>query len=477
MSLPKGNFVALQPLKPVEYTYGDIVLKRVDDWIKQGQYERAAKAKADLENNKFIEDTIKDIAPKPTEVMATMNDVSSRYFADTVDEIDKYKNLALQAGTEYERSKYLTEAKRKSNEYLQFQQIFGGKQALESYQKMKETINSGDYFEGDERVNIFKSLENGMFTTAKDEYGNTLFYPASYGEKNEKAKGYSAGELSIVLTSEPEKNFYSKYTQDLVNLSQKVTTETTNDNGYVSVYEKKFDPVDAKKYLITALGYNPDESLESQFDKNTIPKGLNQFFWNQQRKNIQTNEDFQKAIDMSLDIMKTTADEKTTKTVKKTAAEIEADRLRNIKLRQDIANNNKPKSSGSGSSSSDNKVAISNVDGGIMRIDGKGKGQLYNNGTLINLNNKEYIAGFKVKNKDGKGYHSQYAILGRDEQGRFGFKELATRGDVAIRLRGYNYDPAYVDNIIRNGSEVSTSDWTNVSSKKLKSFNQARESS
>ena len=43
--MAKGNYTALQQLKPAEIKVGEFYNKWVDDYIKRGEAERAAKAK------------------------------------------------------------------------------------------------------------------------------------------------------------------------------------------------------------------------------------------------------------------------------------------------------------------------------------------------------------------------------------------------------------------------------------------------
>ena len=51
---PKGNFIAYQPLKPVEYKVGDIYSNMIDGMIKRGDAKKAAELKAAQERQKYI---------------------------------------------------------------------------------------------------------------------------------------------------------------------------------------------------------------------------------------------------------------------------------------------------------------------------------------------------------------------------------------------------------------------------------------
>ena len=52
MTIPQGNFVALQALKPKEYKIGDLYLQMTDYLIKKGEADKAAKIKAAEEDEK-----------------------------------------------------------------------------------------------------------------------------------------------------------------------------------------------------------------------------------------------------------------------------------------------------------------------------------------------------------------------------------------------------------------------------------------
>ena len=79
-------------------------------------------------------------------------------------------------------------------------------------------------------------------------------------------------------------------------------------------------------------------------------------------------------------------------------------------------------------------------DGVVTRKVNNGSAE-YNNGTVINMKNREYIVGYNVPNKSGKGFHQEYFIVGKDERGRMATDKPTTKADAFSRIQGYGYNP------------------------------------
>ena len=59
--MQKGNYTALQQLKPTEIKVGELYNKWVDGFVKSGEAERAAKLKRAQEEGKSLQELMKDV--------------------------------------------------------------------------------------------------------------------------------------------------------------------------------------------------------------------------------------------------------------------------------------------------------------------------------------------------------------------------------------------------------------------------------
>ena len=86
--------------------------------------------------------------------------------------------------------------------------------------------------------------------------------------------------------------------------------------------------------------------------------------------------------------------------------------------------------------------------GSIYRKKGNNLEQL-DNAVVLDFGAKGQYAAFNVPNKNGKGTHVEYAILGKDQFGRSIYETVTTRTDIESRLRKENYDPKTLENVAK----------------------------
>ena len=146
-----------------------------------------------------------------------------------------------------------------------------------------------------------------------------------------------------------EESTVESYNKYLVDLAQKVTTETTTSNGYVRTYNKAFDAKDAKTLLMTSFGLDPSKYAKDNFNVNNIPRQLNHRFYDKNTRSIQSAADLEEAINDSVLTMKAAADEKTSREVLKTADDITLDKLQIANEKKKLYKQDAPSGGNSGS--------------------------------------------------------------------------------------------------------------------------------
>ena len=76
------------------------------------------------------------------------------------------------------------------------------------------------------------------------------------------------------------------------------------------------------------------------------------------------------------------------------------------------------------------------------------------NAVVVDLKDKGQIMGIKVPNKDKKGYHIEYAILGKDKFGRSAYERLTQKSDAVARLKSQNLDPNLFESLVMKQNEA-----------------------
>ena len=76
------------------------------------------------------------------------------------------------------------------------------------------------------------------------------------------------------------------------------------------------------------------------------------------------------------------------------------------------------------------------------------------NAVVVDLKDKGQIMGIKVPNKDKKGYHIEYAILGKDKFGRSAYERLTQKSDAVARLMSQKLDPNLFESLVMKQNEA-----------------------
>lgn len=461
-SLPKGNSIALQALRPSEFKVADFIDDKITNYIKDGRAAEAARIKRLQDEGKQLMDINKDIKITSITSIPPVQKAINILTKDAMDSKAYGGRIANDYNIPYsQRAEANRIAQAKADNLILISQHLSDPNFIKQYNE-KLATDPATVFEGDDTLHFINAIAGGDIKLKFDENGNIL---VAYPNQNQKPDDSVEWKDFADLAARLGQGFEKDKTNEIEDLAKQQASNLyskfeENKTGNVKISGTKFLKDEASASFENTFG---------GYDINNKDSNLRQFSYSVLgKKFINSQEDYDKVKQAWVDKLESYTPKESSYIVQKSAAELELERLRILQAKKEL---NKPDPQPASASS---KVSVTQA-GGIVQIDGAGKGRLLEGGTLFNLNNKEYIAGYKVKNSNNNGYHTEYSVLGRDEQGRLSFKEKTTRGDVAIRLSGYKIDPIMVENVILSGAPAKINPWKPVTSKNLKSFNQAKE--
>lgn len=336
--MAKGNFTALQQLKPAEIKVGELYSSWVDGYIKNGEAERAAILKRAQEEGKSLQELMKDVKIEHATTITPWQNERNRLASDGIELVGNARMMATNMNIPIEeRRAYADKARNYANQIAELDTLIKDPKLIEQYANNVKTTSEGKAFKGDPRLGLYMSVEAGLakFRTNKDgmlEVG----YIENPEDPEKKEKWELLSEVKQKYMTPIEESTVESYNKYLVDLAQKVTTETTTSNGYVRTYSKKFDAKDAKTLLMNSFGFDPNKDPKELFNVNAIPRQLNHRFYDKHQRTIQSAADFEEAINDSVMLMKTASDEKTTREVLKTADDITLDKLQIANARKNL---------------------------------------------------------------------------------------------------------------------------------------------
>lgn len=461
MATPQGNMIAYQPLKPTELKVGDIYAKHIDQLIKQGKAAKAAELKRKQMEGKALADILKGIKIEPKTTIAPFQNQFNKVTNDAINFINEAQLKAEDINIPIEeRRRYTQSAKQYASDIMELATFMADPNLVKAYQNNLELINSGKAFKGDPRIGLFASADAGLIDIRRDNNGNIeVGYIEDLNDTPDKKMVYrplsEVKQLYMTPVQSSEVEDFKKY---LFDTAQKVTKENMNSNGYVKTYSKVFDKEKARENLLTSFGYDPNQ-IDEDFNINSIPNRLNQFFYQKAKRNINSKEDFLDAIDDAVDYMRTNADEKTSREVLKTAEQITGERLSN-QLKQERIKNARMSRAKAAQESSGGGGFVSTLDNGnnIVQIrDKKGKvigTQKWNMNTVSlpkvkNMPTSDNTFGLSTfKNKAGN-INQKWMIGAPAPDGRYVYTEISET-DFADYVSKRGYNPIVVKNSLLN---------------------------
>ncbi|MCL1653791.1 hypothetical protein M2T28_14295 [Elizabethkingia miricola] len=333
----QGTFIAYQPLRPTELKVGDLVSQSINYMIQRGEAQKAAKLKMQQEQGKNLYDIYKDIKLDPLQTVAPFQNAYNDFVGQGIDMVSKAKSRALDYSIPYEqRVAELQKAQKFSNDVKMLGTFMTSKDDQEAFRKNVERLNSGDYFEGDNRVGLMQSLATSNAQLIRDKDGDiaVAFAGSPDSKMGDQAVIMKLSEAKNLLTSGLENNLLDGDKGLITSLNKSgkdmVVQQERNTNGVTTYKTIKFDRDRAVNYLKSSIGYSSPED----FNINSVPQNFNQLFFRTNKRNIENSSDLVTAINLAANIMESGAKEvdsvKQSKTDNQLA--LEALRLQNAGL-------------------------------------------------------------------------------------------------------------------------------------------------
>ena len=457
--MAKGNFTALQQLKPTEIKVGEFYNNWVDGYVKSGEAERATKAKMLAEQKKMIGERFNSIKLDPYSTLANFSDFAQNSFVETADFVGQQRLLAEQDPAN--ASKYLMRADNAVNDYKSLSATFGNKDFIEKANAKQQALASNDVFSETDNNEQLAILGQAIPEYRRDPNTGRMRFglpKSGVSTDDDPLDWKSSGEIVSLWTSPDEINLLK-------------SNKSNGNNGFLDKqvfdvakqmydeYSRNYDGnrTNAKTWFSEKRGNQWFDSTFGEFNPNNIQPVIKQYAKSVLKKSINGDDaeavyqEAKKGIMNNIASLVGTGEKVDTQ---QTASQLENQRLANIKLRQDIANPNRgsgggSSSGGSGGFSSVSDGMINKQDKVIVQIrgnEGQVKGvQLWAANTVPLPKVKGYPATentfglSKFTNK--KGEEVQTIIMGAPaDDGRIVYSKISA-SDFTANVSKSGYDP------------------------------------
>ena len=425
MAIPQGNFVALQALKPKEYKIGDLYLQMTDYLIKKGEAQKAAQLKAAEERNKYWDEVGKEFKIEAVNSAGRINVLTEKIFKNAWDENDKNKRILQDRSGYYSEADKELARQRLTNihkNYIAFTTSVSDPNLIKDVNAKLEKVNSGNYFKLDPDLAKNAAVEMGIYDAEMNQDGDIKVYsPTTFGSNDVSAQDWN--EFLTAYRTPPA--------DDLVNGKNGVYQLLLDEGSKIKDDWERGDGVTTKSI--------------TQFSKQRGETFFNSLIGEKYNPNIHTPKSAWGQLAVTSfglpELNEKTWDEFKKKTLETMAIQAENASKVNVKL---------PSGGGNGSGNGNQTTQPSIIQSGsIYRKKGNNLEQI-DNAAVLDFGAKGQFAAIKVpnskKDKNGKrGYHVEYAILGKDQFGRSVYEEITQKTDVTTRLQNLNYDPAALE--------------------------------
>ncbi len=285
MAIPQGNFVALQALKPKEYKIGDLYLQMTDYLIKKGEAEKAAKIKAAQERQKTWDDVSKNYKVDSFSTIDKFSDDSQKLFRQAYD-LNAYHTSILKDpnASESEKQKSLNALNNIQRDYLSFSTVLKDPKFIEGYQKRKDAIAKGEYFDKDPDLAVNMAFDAGLSEWSFAEDGSLKAYtPDRFGDDTVRPK--SLGEMVQAYTTLPTPdlvNGKNGFLQTIYDAGADLKKKWQTDTGITKQTFEQYSKEKGQDWLNTFIGteYDPNrhgtKSKEWQLATSLGLKDLNE---------------------------------------------------------------------------------------------------------------------------------------------------------------------------------------------------------
>ena len=433
MNLPKGNAIALQQLRPVENKTGDILSEITFQLVKEKKAKDAAELKSMVDSGATMDDIINKINPKYANTLYQLQPKLNEQADNIMNLKAEYGSIGVTDTKEkLARKRELSNQIAISNaEYERAQTFLANPNTNEMLTEKLKLLSEGKLFEGDPSTAALKSFASGILIQKRGDDGRFYVeYPENasipFKDSNKVTKNITDYFDSILLT---QKDVTDQVIKDAKTFNKTKDVTIGTDNGFRKNVTQRlvFDKDSNRKSIMVYFGLDPEKPIKEQFiNPDTLSQNLKQYFYKYvgDKSNISSGEDIEKAVDSYLELAKANANEKYS----------------------NVTDVNLPSSSGSGGSSGGKNYEIL-TGGNVVRKMSDGTVEVKNS-VVVDLKDKGQIMGIKVPNKNNKGFHIEYAILGKDKFGRSAYERITQKSDAVAKLISQKLDPNLFESLV-----------------------------
>lgn len=333
--MAKGNYIALQALKPTELKVADYYKSFADDLIKRGDSDRAARAKMLEDQQKEIGSRFNNIKVEPVATIPALTDFMQTNFVDTARFIGQQRMMAEKDPKNAQL--YLNLAENAANDHKSFATVVGSKQFIDDANAKSLGLQNNETFgTTDENARAAMAIRQVPMTKRNPQTGRMEFYlPKNENATDEeKLKAYSVGEIASIYTS-----------KDQINLLR--SNKSNGNNGFLDKqvydvaklmsdeYSRNYDGnrTNAKTWFSQERGNQWFDTNFGKWNPNNINPIVFQYAREINGRNPETEEDFNIAKQGIIGNIASLVGTETKVDTKETAADREeqAWRIRNAK--------------------------------------------------------------------------------------------------------------------------------------------------
>ena len=467
--MAKGNYTALQQLKPAEIKVGDLYSKWVDNYIAVSRHDEATRIQRAKEEQKSMREMVAEIDPKIFTTVQSFQPQTNAIFNNILENRLKLGKMADSGKMDSEFYNLRDKTKNMESQYHQLSTILANPQFIEADKKINEQIQAGDFFDGDENMGRWMAIKSGVAKLRVNELdGNieVIYNDNINSRDNERlARVEPINEFTSRYTSGLSKDLKSDI-QDKLKAVSAEASKKINTDGITTYDSKNFNEVTARNTITQLMGLDPNKPVEEQFTNvnNLTPFAKQYFYGNGRLRFPQNGEDLKVLVDDALNFAKGYSNTTYGSVTSESAQDRE---LKNLQ----IANAKKKLSESSGSGSASSSGGFSSVsDGMINRQDkvivqirggeGQVKGvQLWAANTVPLPKVKGYPATENTfglsKFTNSKGDEVQTIIMGAPaEDGRMVYSKISA-SDFTANVSKSGYDPYSVLSKLQNQNNAN----------------------
>lgn len=448
--MAKGTYAGLQQIKPVQSQQGDIVSGWIEKYIAEGKAEKAAKLKELQEKNAKTEEFFRTVKIEPKDVEMKIADANQKLTTEVTNRIGELKLKAMNAKTDFERSKYMNEANMLSSNYRNYQTTLSSKQFIDGVKEAREYYESGKAFDQSEQARSFNAYANGMYDVRLTDDNNIETLVKTGDKLNDPPTPYTTSQIMELGTRKGEPNMLDPLYDEMAKTAK----------YYAELYEN--NPTGDKKTTVKQFVREKAEldfkSRYGEFDVRGQSNSTDykQFGIRMMGKVPETEEEHNELKKLWVDKFSTYLPT-VKKEIKETSDEdrIWKERMHAYRVQQDSINN--AISLMNANNKAANATPPFTLAENAMVTGYSSKGTVDMSNAMMVETKKNTIIAFKVPNKNGKGFHTEYYNGGKDAYGRtvIDYTKRLGKGQAKTMLELGKVDfNSFDDRVMKQNSQI-----------------------